>query len=77
MAGRCTLSGALAMEGGGKRPSISSSIGADLHWVGHNGLTPIDAAKRSHAEDLTEWLRNLGAITSAKTKTNLAADEQR
>ncbi len=35
--------------------------GADLDWVGHDGLTPLDAARRSGAADLAERLVALGA----------------
>lgn len=30
--------------------------GADLNWIGHDGLTPLDAARRSGAVALVEWL---------------------
>lgn len=35
--------------------------GADLNWVGYDGLTPRDAASRSGAEELVRWLRSRGA----------------
>jgi ankyrin repeat protein len=35
--------------------------GADLNWIGYDGLTAADAASRSGAWDLVEWLRNRGA----------------
>jgi len=41
--------------------------GADLNWVGYDGLTPAGAASRSHAEDVLEWLRGLDA-RSAKER---------
>lgn len=34
---------------------------ADLNRVGHDGLTPLDAASRSGAAELVEWLRGRGA----------------
>jgi len=37
------------------------SRGADLSWVGWDGLTPLDAAERHGATDLANWLRALGA----------------
>jgi ankyrin repeat protein len=40
--------------------------GADLNWIGYNDLTPLDAAARSGAGELVEWLRSQGA-TSAKS----------
>jgi ankyrin repeat protein len=36
--------------------------GASLNWLGHDGLTPLQAALRSGAEDLATWLRSRGAI---------------
>jgi ankyrin repeat protein len=44
---------------GGQRQTaeVLFQRGADLNWRGHDGLTPIEAAKRSHAPDLVEWLR--------------------
>ena len=30
--------------------------GADLQWIGHDGLTPIEAARRSKADDVVAWL---------------------
>ena len=30
--------------------------GADLNWVGYDGLTPIGAARRSKAYDVVAWL---------------------
>jgi ankyrin repeat protein len=48
---------------GGQRATAEYLLGrgADLHWVGHDGLTSIDAANRSHADDVVVWLRSLGA----------------
>jgi ankyrin repeat protein len=40
--------------------------GADLNWVGYDKLSPLDAAKRSGAEELVEWLHRRGA-TSARS----------
>ncbi|MNO23778.1 Ankyrin repeats (3 copies) [compost metagenome] len=35
---------------------------ADLNWIAvWDGLTPLDAAKRSNAADLVQWLRGMGA----------------
>jgi len=42
--------------------------GADLNWVGHDGLTPLDAGVRSGASALVEWLHGRGAQASNKTK---------
>ncbi len=35
--------------------------GADLNWVGYDKLSPLDAANRSSATALVEWLRDRGA----------------
>ncbi len=35
--------------------------GADLNCVGYDGLTPLDAATRSGASELVEWLHDRGA----------------
>jgi ankyrin repeat protein len=35
--------------------------GADLNWIGYDGLTPMDAARRSGAAALVEWLVRKGA----------------
>jgi ankyrin repeat protein len=37
------------------------SRGADLNWLGYDKLTPVDAARRSGAEELVGWLKSLGA----------------
>ena len=44
--------------------------GADLNWVGYDGLTPLDAARRSGAHHLVTWLRDRGA----RSAQELAAD---
>jgi ankyrin repeat protein len=48
---------------GGQREAAEYLLerGADLNWVGHDGLTAIEAAQRSHAEGVVAWLRSLGA----------------
>jgi hypothetical protein len=38
--------------------------GTDINWVGHDGLTPLDAALRSDAHELARWLRSRGAASS-------------
>jgi ankyrin repeat protein len=37
---------------------------AALNWVGHGGLTPLDAAARNASQELVEWLRKQGARSS-------------
>jgi ankyrin repeat protein len=40
--------------------------GADIDWVGYDGLTPLDTARRSNADELTEWLRSRGARSASE-----------
>ena len=54
-----------ACHGGQRRTAdMLLAHGADLNWVGYDGLTPLDAAHRSGAADLSSWLRTLGARSS-------------
>jgi ankyrin repeat protein len=48
---------------GGQRSSAEYLLGrgAELNWIGYNELTPLDAASRSGAAELVEWLRYQGA----------------
>ena len=48
---------------GGQRPTAERLLerGADLNWVGYDGLTPLDAALRSDAHEVADWLRSRGA----------------
>ena len=48
---------------GGQRTTAERLLehGADIDWIGHDGLTPLDAAVRSNADELAEWLRSQGA----------------
>jgi hypothetical protein len=48
---------------GGQRESAEYLLarGADLNWIGYDGLTPNDAARRSEAGALVEWLASRGA----------------
>jgi hypothetical protein len=39
--------------------------GADINWVGFDNLTPLDAAQRTGADDLVEWLRGRSAKSTA------------
>jgi len=39
--------------------------GADLNWVGHDGMTPLNVAARSGNAVLVEWLRNQGSTSSS------------
>jgi ankyrin repeat protein len=42
--------------------------GADLNWVGHDGLTPLDAASRSGADEVVAWLRGHAAGSARITE---------
>ena len=48
---------------GGQRTTAELLLdrGADPGWVGHDRLTAAEAAARSGANDLAEWLRQQGA----------------
>lgn len=38
------------------------SRGAELNWRGHDGLTPLGAARRGGHDELVTWLESVGAI---------------
>jgi ankyrin repeat protein len=46
---------------GGQREAAEYLLdrGADSNWVGFNQMTPLEAARRSGAEELVEWLGQL------------------
>src|SRR5437867_5368301 len=51
-----------ACHGGQRQPAeYLLGRGADLNWIGYDGLTPLGAARRSGAGELVEWLRSKGA----------------
>lgn len=54
---------------GGQRHSAEYLLdqGAELNWISvWDGLTPLDAAQRSSAADLVQWLRSLGAKSACE-----------
>jgi uncharacterized protein len=53
---------------GGQRKAAEYLLarGADLNWVGHDKLTPLDAARRSEAHELAEWLVAQGAKSTTE-----------
>jgi ankyrin repeat protein len=48
---------------GGQRATAERLLerGADIDWIGHDGLTPLDTAVRRGAHELADWLRSQGA----------------
>jgi ankyrin repeat protein len=40
--------------------------GADLNWIGHDKLTPLDAAQRSGANELVAWLFHRGGRSASE-----------
>ena len=46
--------------------------GAELNWVGHNQLTPLDAAVRNGNGEVIAWLRAEGAVSRKETGPSLA-----
>ena len=53
---------------GGQRQTAEYLLdrGAELNWVGHARLTPLDAAERSKADELADWLRGRGARSAGE-----------
>lgn len=54
---------------GGQRRSAEYLLdrGAELNWISvWDGLTPLDAAQRSSAADLVQWLRSQGAKSAGE-----------
>jgi hypothetical protein len=47
---------------GGQQESAEHLLGrgAEINWVGYDGLTPLDAARRSRAHALVAWLEPRG-----------------
>jgi uncharacterized protein len=60
---------------GGQRESAEFllKLDADINWVGHDQLAPLDAASRSEAKALVEWLTSQGGqISSFLARRSLA-----
>jgi hypothetical protein len=55
---------------GGQRAAAAYLLerGADRDWVGHDDLTPLDAARRSGAVELADWLAAQGARSAADVR---------
>ena len=54
---------------GGQRLSAEYLLrrDANINWVGHDQLRPLDAASRSEAKELVEWLSTQGATSARST----------
>ncbi|WP_234352832.1 ankyrin repeat domain-containing protein [Streptomyces sp. NRRL B-1140] len=51
----------------GGRPATAQYLhrhGADPHWCGYDGMTPLDIARAQDAVDVVRWLRDPGTRTS-------------
>jgi uncharacterized protein len=67
-----------ACHGGQKRAAgYLQSRGADINWIGHGDMTPLDVARREDAErlagrkaadDLVNWLQSQGAKTAEQLR---------
>jgi uncharacterized protein len=55
---------------GGQRQTAEYLLdeGADINWIGHDNLTPIEAAARSDAHHLVGWLQARGARSAAEPR---------
>jgi ankyrin repeat protein len=55
---------------GGQRNTAEFLLdrGADVNWIGYDKLTPLDAARRSRANELVEWLRGRGAKSARELR---------
>jgi ankyrin repeat protein len=55
---------------GGQRETAEYLLdqGADINWLGHDNLTPIEAAARSDAHHLVGWLQARGARSAAEPR---------
>jgi ankyrin repeat protein len=53
---------------GGQREAAEYLLarGANVNWIGYDNLTPLDAAVRSEAPELAEWLRSVGAVSAPR-----------
>lgn len=53
---------------GGQRATAEVLLGrgADVNWVGHDELTPLDTALRGGAHELADWLRAGGARSAGE-----------
>jgi ankyrin repeat protein len=54
--------------------AILLDSGADINWIGYDGLTPLDVARRADASQVGTWLEHHGATPS---HTNLQHQPRR
>ena len=45
-------------------PASHLEHGADINWIGYDGLTPLDAAQRAQDPELASWLEHRVATTN-------------
>ncbi|KQO10788.1 ankyrin repeat domain-containing protein [Paenibacillus sp. Leaf72] len=66
--GKVTVAFWCACHGGQQRPAeYLLGRGAELNWISvWDGLTPLDAAQRSSATDLVQWLHSQGAKSASE-----------
>jgi len=65
----------IACDGGQRaRAEYLLGRGADRNWIGHDALTPIDAARRSEAAELVKWLEGIGARSRAQLESEPRED---
>jgi len=58
-----------ACHGGRREPAeYLLARGADRNWIGYDELTPLDAARRSKARELADWLVTQGAKSTAELR---------
>jgi ankyrin repeat protein len=55
---------------GGQKPAAQFLLdrGGELNWIGYDQLTPLDAARRSGADDLAAWLAAQGARSASELR---------
>jgi hypothetical protein len=53
---------------GGRRQAAEFFLdrGGDINWIGYDRLTPLDAARRSGADQLADWLSGHGATSTGE-----------
>src|SRR6266511_2537073 len=65
---------------GGQRAAAEYLLdrGAELNWISPwDGLTPLDAARRSHAEEVAQWLQTLGARSRSTSHSTVSSKPPR